>query len=110
VSDDPLRTYEEAEQRQLAENLFEILESIHAGHAGRPGQQLMLELHRQLFAGVRDHGGSRRPDHTGSDYLTFGPNRSVGRDEVVAELDRVFESLDRPSDPSRRILTPRTTT
>lgn len=90
-----MRTYSLQEERKLAENLSGILEGIHAGSAGPPSQPLLLRIHLRLFEGVRSHGGSRRPDHGGSEYLTFGPQRSVAKNRVIAELDAAFEKLGR---------------
>lgn len=59
--------------------------------------RLIEELHRSLFEGVRDHAGRVRRRGYGSERLTFGPQRSVHRDEVEGEpaavLHRVRQEL-----------------
>lgn len=50
-------------------------------------------MHETLFEGVRDHGGRIRRQGVGSEFLIFGPNRSVHRDRVESELSIVFSKL-----------------
>ena len=94
VSDaDPSRTYSPEEQRRLTENLLPLTEEVHSGSFSDREIDLSLpnELHRRLFDGVRQHAGQPRSPGRGDERLLFGPNRSVHRDEVAAELDRCLE-------------------
>jgi Fic family protein len=50
-------------------------------------------LHNALFRGVRDHAGRIRGPGFGSEYLTFGPNRSVRRDDVERRLNALFADV-----------------
>jgi len=90
---DPVREYTEAEDRRLYENLVRINDEIHRGAlSGRPlTLALLRDLHAALFGGVRSHAGRCRGPGFGQERLSFGPNRSVHRNDVGAELDRVFE-------------------
>jgi fido (protein-threonine AMPylation protein) len=95
--DDPVRTYTPEEQSKLTLQLQAITRRVHAGELrGRPlGFDLLREFHEALFGGVRDHAGRMRRKGWGSEFLTFGPNRSVSRDEVERELQAAFASADR---------------
>jgi Fic family protein len=95
--DDPVRTYTPEEQSQLTLQLQTITRRVHAGELrGRSlGVDVLRELHEALFLGVRDHAGRMRRRGWGSEYLTFGPNRSVSRDEVERELQAALASADR---------------
>ncbi len=93
--DDPLRTYTEAENRRLTDNLAKLIASIHAGElsAREPSRSLLCDLHRRLFEGVREHAGRHRSAIFGSERLSFGPNRSASRGEVEALLEALFRDL-----------------
>jgi Fic family protein len=95
--EDPVRTYTPEEQSQLTLQLQTITRRVHAGElVGRPLDiALLRELHEALFRGVRDHAGRTRHRGWGSEYLTFGPNRSVSRDEAERELQAAFASAER---------------
>jgi hypothetical protein len=90
--DDPVRIYSLEEQGQLTEHLHAITRQVHAGDLrDRPlNLDLLRALHDALFRGVRDHAGRIRGAGFGSEYLTFGPNRSVRRDDVERSLNAVF--------------------
>ena len=101
--------YSDAEQERLARNLLALADDVHRGHylAQACDGALLHELHRRLFDGVRDHGGRSRSRDFGSEWLNFGPNRSVDRDRVPGRLDALFAELgkyirsfdDDPNDP-----------
>jgi fido (protein-threonine AMPylation protein) len=93
--EDHVRKYTLAEEQQLALQLRTITEACHAGSLWPISVDLLREVHRQLFAGVRDHAGRLRARAFADEYLTFGPNRSVHRDLVLRELEQVFNTLDR---------------
>ncbi|MDQ6926873.1 MAG: hypothetical protein M3154_11655 [Candidatus Eremiobacteraeota bacterium] len=89
---DPVRDYTPDEDRRLAENLRAVTRLVYAHEfaIAPAGNALLCELHRQLFADVRTHAGRHRAEDFGSEYLTFGPNRSAHRNAVPAELRRIF--------------------
>jgi fido (protein-threonine AMPylation protein) len=55
---------------------------------------MLCEIHRRLFANVRDHAGRCRSAEFGSEYLTFGPNRSSHRSTVIDEVTQVLRETD----------------
>jgi fido (protein-threonine AMPylation protein) len=93
--EDHVRTYTDAENERLARQLFEITTDCHGGKLWPVSMDAFRSMHRRLFDGVRDHAGRFRAHAFGDEYLTFGPNRSVHRDDVQAEMDGVFRKLDR---------------
>lgn len=94
---DPLRTYTREEEETLALNLKRVSEQVHRGtlRDSEVNLTLLCMLHEHLFQGVRSHAGRVRRRDWGTEHLIFGPNRSVHRDKVVAELEQVFETLKR---------------
>jgi Fic family protein len=94
---DPLRTFSPEEEKRLTEQLFTLLSAIQRGDTkGRPLTiTLLQDLHHALFANVRDHAGHLRGPGFGQEWVTFGPNRSVHRDRVKPELDRVLAEATR---------------
>jgi len=78
----------------LARNLYAVTSDLYAGRfANRtPTEELLCDFHRALFFEVRDHCGKIRSPEFGSESLTFGPNRSVQRSAVPAELDKVMKT------------------
>lgn len=93
---DPVRVYTPAEERRLAANLWGINRHVLAGRfADRPvSLSLLSELHAEFFEGVRDHAGKTRSRDFGSEVLMFGPNWSVRREDVQAELSTVFQKSE----------------
>lgn len=65
-------------------------------------------MHAAIFEGVRDHAGLHRSRTFGTEYLIFGPNRSVHRSQVEDELRSLLSKLartiasfdDNPDDPA----------
>jgi fido (protein-threonine AMPylation protein) len=108
--DDPLRTYTQAEDKRLAKNLEKLTAAVHRGEYSTRllDQALLCEVHGALFEGVRAHAGRTRRQHHGSERLIFGPNRSVHRDHVEAELRALFDRFQKsfasfvahPDDPA----------
>jgi fido (protein-threonine AMPylation protein) len=106
--EDHVRKYTAAEDEQLARQLRTITEECHRGQLWPISLQLLRDIHRRLFDGVRDHAGRPRAYAFGDEHLTFGPNRSVHRDQVEPQLQDVFNKLDRsissflahPDDPA----------
>ena len=94
-SGDPDRTYTLDEEAQLTRNLHALTTAVHAGKFShiRVGIQLLEVLHRNLFATVRSHAGRCRSRDFGSEHLTFGPHRSMHRNEVLDSLTEVFRSF-----------------
>ncbi len=96
---DPIREYTEEEKQRLTVQLRDVTLRVATGvFLERPlDVRLIEELHRSLFEGVRDHAGRVRRRGYGSERLTFGPQRSVHRDEVEGEpaavLHRVRQEL-----------------
>ena len=84
-------SYSPDEERILAENLLALTSEIYAGqHLSNPVTAGHLRfLHKRIFDKVRDHAGRTRTAESGSEFLTFGPNRSLRRTEVERALDRV---------------------
>lgn len=89
--------YTEAENRQLAAQLTEITREIHLGALldSPPTVRLLQDFHARLFHSVRDHAGKIRQQSFGTEYLTFGPNRSARNADVPESLARVFVHLPR---------------
>jgi fido (protein-threonine AMPylation protein) len=90
-------TYTEAEDRRLAQNLLSLVRNVSNGEhdSCNADASLVCSFHRELFTGVRDHAGRFRSSEFGTERLVFGPNRSVHRDHVPAELDAALEQVDR---------------
>jgi fido (protein-threonine AMPylation protein) len=102
--DDLVRQYTEDEKRQLTEQLLALTEEVHRGAFSQRKLDLafVCELHARLFNGVRDHAGRYRRRDFGSEYLIFGPNRSVRREDVESDLAQVFANLERSLDSFAR--------
>lgn len=92
-----LPEYSDEEERRLAEQLQSLHDEIELGrHVHRaPSTPYLRELHRALFLDVREHAGRIRNNHFGTEYLMFGPNRSVHRSQVPTELEACFEQVIR---------------
>ena len=56
---------------------------------------LLCAFHARLFAGVRNHAGRLRTSDSGSEWLTFGPNRSAHRNQVPEMLEHVCDAAAR---------------
>ncbi len=85
---DPVREYSDEEKLQLTRQLDALLLRVHAGEfSSRPViTELICELHREIFVGVRGHAGRPRAPGSGAEYLTFGPHRSAPHREVASKL------------------------
>lgn len=94
---DPVREFTPEEQRRLTENLLVLTGRVHRGEfsANRIDRDFMCTLHRELFAGVRDHAGRCRSRDAGSEFLTYGPHRSHHRSDVPKSIDEILESVER---------------
>jgi len=92
---DPTRRYSPEEDERLARQLYAIAEKVDRGQLEdrRADPGLLIDFHADVFSGVRDHAGQCRRSGFGQEYLTFGPNRSAHRSQVVAKLETVFEKL-----------------
>ncbi len=88
--------YSGVEEERLTENLVRLVQWCHEGRfSERPlNVDLLCELHRGLFEGVRDHAGHMRSASFGSEILTFGPNRSVHRSAVPQQLADLLRRLE----------------
>jgi fido (protein-threonine AMPylation protein) len=93
--EDHVRTYTPKEDEQLAHQLRAVTEDCHAGRLWPVTLDVLLDIHRRLFAGVRGHAGRMRAYAFGDEHLTFGPNRSMHRDRVMTEVDAMFQQLER---------------
>ena len=93
--EDHVRIYTAAEDEQLAHQLRAVTEDCHAGRLWPITLEVLREIHRRLFDGVRDHAGRMRAHAFGDEHLTFGPNRSVHRDRVLPEIEDMFHKLAR---------------
>lgn len=87
--------YTDDEIRQLTDNLRQLVETIHRGDLReRPLRpELLLDLHRALFDGVRSHAGRPRGPGFGSEVLRFGVRYSLPRDRVAKALEQCFLRL-----------------
>lgn len=96
-SSDPDRSYTDAESRQLADNLAVAAADVYEGHyrARHPDVALLCDLHSRVWGEVKHYAGRVREPGRGSEYLSFGPHRSVHRDRVRAELDTIMSELQR---------------
>lgn len=94
---DPARTYTPEEQLCLTRQLEDLTAQVHRGlwRERQLDLPLVCQFHNELFKDVRDHAGRIRRPGFGSEYLTFGPNRSVRRDAVERELVSTFERVER---------------
>lgn len=90
-------TYSTEEQQTLTERLIAITEQVYAGAVStrRLDPSLLCSMHRALFETVRSHAGQPRGPGRGSEYLNFGPHRSVSRDDVEEELEAAFQRARR---------------
>lgn len=90
------RSYTEDEERTLALCLADVARAIARGdfRERRLDVELLKEVHRALFHRVRSHAGRLRGPGEGQEFLVFGPNRSVHRNEVAAKLDEAFRQAD----------------
>jgi len=90
-----LPKYTDEETRQLTDNLRQIVETIHRGDLReRPLRpDLLSDLHRALFGGVRSHAGRPRAPGFGSDVLRFGVRYSFSRGQVAKALEDCFRRL-----------------
>ena len=88
--------YSDVEERVLLANLWSIDRHVRRGtYRERPlSVDLICELHRDLFENVRGHAGRHRAQDFGSEALTYGPNRSLHRDDVEAALEHVVEKAE----------------
>ncbi len=93
IVDDPIRQYTEEEVELLNRNLARLTQRTLAGDfADLPvGTELIATMHRELFVDVRDHGGRMRSANFGTDRLTFGPNRSLGRHDVPSAMQYLVD-------------------
>jgi fido (protein-threonine AMPylation protein) len=108
--DDRTRTYTPEEERFLTTNLRAATIDVDLGaYGGGPFTlQVLCELHRRIFDGVRDHAGKHRQRGYGSEYLSFGPHRSSHRDLVIGEMHHLFQNVkvsiasfdENPEDPN----------
>lgn len=91
------RDYSDEEKRDLTIRLVAIATDVHAGvfSARDVSVSLLVELHNELFDGIRSHAGKCRSQGFGAEYLEFGPNRSSHRNVVARELSEVFEEARR---------------
>lgn len=94
---DPEREYSTEEVERLSANLHRLFDGVHSGVFSEFSVDIRLleSLHRNIFAGVRGHAGRIRGSGTGSEYLTFGPHRSIHRSEVPDALDALFIEFSR---------------
>jgi Fic family protein len=95
--DDSIRNYTTEEEKQLSVNLLQVTQQIHKGSLRQTPAtvELLRELRRQLFQGVRDHSGQIRRVGYGAEYLRFGPNRSVQNVQVPGQLEELFSTIRR---------------
>ncbi len=92
---DRVRTYSREELGRLHLNLTATVNKIHRGELQEepPTLDLLCSFHRELFSGVRDHAGKVRAPGFGSEYLTFGPNRSSSNRDVPNQLLDLFRDF-----------------
>ncbi len=104
AGDDVVRTYTDDEEKRLALNLEALLDRIHRGAfiAAPITVRLLEEFHAALFHGVRDHAGRLRSPGRGSEYLTFGPNRSEHRNAVPELVQKALNRARREVEELRR--------
>ena len=91
---DSLRQYSDEENERLARNLLRLTEGLYNGDFASEtlGPDLLCLFHRRLFENVRSHAGlPRSAANGGTEYLTFGPNRSMHRNDVGPRLADVFD-------------------
>jgi fido (protein-threonine AMPylation protein) len=94
---DSVRSYTPEENRRLSDNLLAITQRLHAGELvdRPPSTDVLLSFHAHLFQGVRDHAGRHRDRGFGQEHVTFGPNRSIHRNEVSRQLRETFDRASR---------------
>jgi Fic family protein len=97
TADDDVRSYTLEEDECLNKNLYLLTQQVHKGEfVFRPVTlELLRGFHHEIFKGVRTHAGKVRSENFGQEYLVFGPNRSVQRHKVAAELSCLFQKLSR---------------
>lgn len=96
---DPRPQYTEEETKRLHANLLALRQQVGAGLvSGRLSRELLCTLHAALFEGVRDHAGHHRDRGWGSERMTFGPWRSVAREEVREGLDALCRQANQSFD------------
>lgn len=95
AGEDAVRVYTPEENQRLTENLLEVTARVHRGDMGErpPSVELLREIHRCIFTGVRGHAGKHRARDFGAEHLVFGPHRSSHRSRVEAELGALFERV-----------------
>lgn len=94
--DDPQAPeYTDDERSALTRQYVEIATVIQRGdlRERRLDVELLRDLHRALFRGVRSHAGRMRAPGSGSEVLVFGRCRSLHRDEVLGAVERLFQQL-----------------
>lgn len=104
MTEDPVRTYSDEEQKALTDHLAEMTAAVYRGDS-RPRTTdlaLLRDLHAALFADIRQHAGRIRDRGFGSEYLVFGPHQSHHRDVVKEGLEKVFDRTRRIVDELRR--------
>lgn len=95
AGEDAVRVYTPEENQRLTENLLEVTARVHRGDTGErpPSVELLREIHRSIFSGVRGHAGKHRARDFGAEHLVFDPHRSSHRAKVEAELGTLFERI-----------------
>lgn len=96
--DDPSSwKYTPDEQRALTNNLVVILGAVHGGKFRNRSVDvdLLCELHRAIFDGVRSHAGRPRSPDFGEQYLSFGPNTSSHRSAVPSRMISVLTATEK---------------
>lgn len=97
MTDDAERTYTDDEERTLALQLLTVTRRVYSGGCSndRLARGLLCDLHAALFQGVRSHAGRIRETGRGTEYLVFGPNRSVRRNDCPKLLDAALDRAQR---------------
>ena len=87
--DEGVPLYTPEDERRLAENLLRLHTAVEDGQYRSVAltPDYVCRIHAALFHGVDGHAGRHRCVGRGSEYRVFGPNRSVHRDSVKAEMD-----------------------
>jgi fido (protein-threonine AMPylation protein) len=94
---DRVREYTDEEEAQLVRNLSLVTYSLRSGElSSRPAAPALLsDIHRGIFQGVRDHAGRMRSANWGAEHLSFGPHRSLHRQEVSAAVTEIFNDISK---------------
>jgi Fic family protein len=104
ANEDPVRQFTEREEGVLTRNLLGLTQELNALDYFETDYSidLIIDWHKRLFEGVRDHAGKVRTADYGEERLDFGPNKSIARERVPEELDRhidlskgLFRQLDK---------------